>query len=96
MLRLAEVEQEALETLRLTHEAMIWRHHQRIGFRLHIASKARMKMEVVTMRGEPEVMLQQDIYSLAVQVIWVLKQRASENLLVRWSRKDTSKLHDFD
>ena len=55
--RLAEVEQEVLETLRLTHEAMIWRQNQKIWLRLHIASEARMAVEVVTMRREPEVML---------------------------------------
>ena len=31
-----------------------------------------------------------------VQVIWTLKRRACENLLVRCIRKDTSQLHDFD
>ena len=32
----------------------------------------------------------------SVQVIWTLKQRACEKMLVRWIRKDTSQLHDFD
>ena len=75
---------------------MIWRWNQRVWLRLHIASEARMTMEVVIVRGEPQVMLKQEMYSLIVQVIWVLKQRASENLLVRWCRIDTLKLHDFD
>ena len=96
MRRLAQVEEGALETLKLTHEAMIWRRNQRIWLTPHIVCGARMTMEVVTTRGEPEVMLKQEMYSLVVQVIWVEKQRASENLLVTSSRKDTSQLHDFD
>ena len=53
-------------------------------------------MEVGTTRGEPEVMLKQEMYSLLVQVIWTLKQRACENMLGRWTRKDTSQRHDFE
>ena len=71
--RLAEVEEEALDTLRLTHEAMIWRRNQRVWLRLYIVCEARMTMEVVTMRGEQEVMLKQEMYSSVVQVIWVLE-----------------------
>ena len=40
-------------------------------------------MEMVTTRGDPEVMLKQETYSLLVQVIWTLKQRACGNMLVR-------------
>ena len=94
--RLAQVEQEALETPRLTHEAKIWRRNQRIWLRLHISLEARTLMEVLTTRGEPEVMLKQEMYSLLVQVMWTLKQRACENMPVRWIRKHTSQLHDFD
>ena len=41
-------------------------------------------------------MLKHEMYSLLVQVIWKLKRRACENMLVRWIRKDTRQLHDFD
>ena len=64
--------------------------------RLHIISEARTTMEVVTTRGETKVMLKQEMYSLLVQVIWTLKQRACENMLIRWIRKDTLQLHDVD
>ena len=53
-------------------------------------------MEVVTTTGEAKVMLKQEMYSLLVQVMWTLKQRACENMLVWWIRKNTSQLHDFD
>ena len=53
-------------------------------------------MEVVTTKGEPKVILNQEMYSLLVQVIWTLKRRACENMIVRWICKDTLQLHDFD
>ena len=73
--RLVEVEQEALEMLRLTHEMMTWRRNQRIWLQLQINSEARTTMEVVTTTGEPEVMLKQEMYSLLVHVIWTVKQK---------------------
>ena len=94
--RLAEVETKALERVRLMHEAMIWRRNQRIWLPMHINSEAKTTMEVVTTRGELEVMLKQEMYSLLIQVLWTLKQRACKNMPVRWIRKDTSQLHDFD
>ena len=51
---------------------------------------------MVTIRGEPQVMQKQEMYSLLVQVIWTMKQRACEKMLVRWICKDTSHLHYFD
>ena len=80
--------------MRLTLEEIICMRNQRIWLRLQINLGVRTTMEVVTTRGEPQVMLKQEMYSLLVKVMWTLKPRACENMLVRWICKDT--LHDFD
>ena len=48
--RLAEVEQEALQTLRLTHETMIRRRNKGIWLRLQINSEAKMTKAKVAQR----------------------------------------------
>ena len=91
-----EVEDEALEFLNFTHDAIQWRRNQRVWIRLQIQGPSRMMAEIVTTLGTPEPMSHQALFLLMVAMFWLLQQRACENMRISWIRKREDQMHTFN
>ena len=73
-----------------------WRRNQRVYLRLQPSGPTHVRFDVVNTFGEPEVMSKQELYSLLVQLVWLLRRRVAENAPVHCYHKDETQIHTFE